>query len=130
MYSNANKTVKGAFLSSQEVFAEQIIALYTSDQAVAKIAVSLLGVAAAFQLVDGLQVAAGGALRGYKDTQVPMLVNLFSYWAVGFVMAWGLGIYLAKGPVYVWVGLVAGLFVAAILLSWRFEKIAAVYKAQ
>lgn len=104
------------------LFAKQIIGLYTSDSAVATVAVSLLGVAAAFQLVDGLQVAAGGALRGYKDTQVPMLINIFSYWAIGFAMAWGLGIYLEKGPVFVWVGLVAGLLVASILLTWRFEK--------
>jgi len=105
------------------LFADQIIGLYTADQAVAKIAVSLLGMAAAFQLVDGLQVAAGGALRGFKDTQMPMLINLFSYWAVGFTLAWGLGIYLQMGPVAIWAGLVAGLFVASLLLTWRFEKI-------
>ncbi len=105
------------------LFAQQIIGLYTQDVLVAKIAVSLLGMAAAFQIVDGIQVAASGALRGYKDTQIPMYVNLFSYWAVGFVMAWYLGIKLELGPTYIWAGLVGGLAVASVLLSWRFEKI-------
>lgn len=105
------------------LFANQIIGLYTTDTEVAVIAVSLLGVAAAFQIVDGLQVAAGGALRGYKDTEVPMYINIFSYWAIGFVLAWGLGVYLQKGPVFVWLGLVAGLFVASVLLTWRFERL-------
>ena len=105
------------------LFAQQIIGLYTQDALVAKIAVSLLGMAAAFQIVDGIQVAASGALRGYKDTQIPMYVNLFSYWAVGFVMAWYFGIKLELGPTYIWAGLVGGLAVASVLLSWRFEKI-------
>ncbi|HEX6928191.1 MAG TPA: MATE family efflux transporter, partial [Gammaproteobacteria bacterium] len=52
---------------------EPIVALYTSDPAVTAMAMSLLWVAAAFQLFDGLQVAASGVLRGYKDTRVPML---------------------------------------------------------
>ncbi len=105
------------------LFAHQIIGLYTQDALVAKIAVSLLAMAAAFQIVDGIQVAASGALRGYKDTQIPMYVNLFSYWAVGFMMAWYLGIKLELGPSYIWAGLVGGLAVASVLLTWRFEKI-------
>jgi MATE family multidrug resistance protein len=105
------------------IFAEQIIGLYTQDQAVAKVAISLLGMAAAFQVVDGIQVAASGALRGFKDTQIPMYLNLFSYWAVGFTLAWYLGIHLRLGPNMVWAGLVAGLAVAAVLLTWRFEKV-------
>ena len=105
------------------LFAQQIIGLYTQDALVAKIAISLLGMAAAFQIVDGIQVAASGALRGYKDTQFPMYINLFSYWAVGFAMAWYLGIKLELGPTYIWAGLVGGLAVASVLLSWRFERI-------
>jgi len=102
------------------LFAQQIIAWYTKDALVASIAVSLLGMAAAFQIVDGIQVAASGALRGYKDTKIPMYVNLFSYWPVGFLMAWYLGIKLQLGPSYIWAGLVGGLLVASILLTWRF----------
>lgn len=105
------------------LFADQIIGLYTKDPAVAQIAISLLGMAAAFQVVDGLQVAASGALRGFKDTKIPMYVNLFSYWAVGFTLAWYLGIHLRMGPSMVWAGLVAGLAVAAVLLTWRFEMV-------
>ncbi len=102
------------------LFAQQIIGLYTQDAVVAKIAVSLLGMAAAFQIVDGIQVAASGALRGFKDTQIPMYINLFSYWPVGFLMAWYLGIKMQLGPTYIWGGLVGGLLVASILLTWRF----------
>ena len=105
------------------LLAQQIIGLYTQDAVVAEIAVSLLGMAAAFQIVDGIQVAASGALRGYKDTKIPMIINLFSYWPVGFVMAWYLGIKMQLGPSYIWAGLVGGLLVASILLTWRFKVI-------
>ncbi|MBT8142635.1 MAG: MATE family efflux transporter [Gammaproteobacteria bacterium] len=105
------------------VFATQIIGFYTDDPAVAKVAIGLLGMAAAFQIVDGIQVAASGALRGFKDTQIPMYMNLFSYWAIGFVVAWYLGIHKSMGPNMVWFGLVIGLAVAAVLLTWRFEVV-------
>ncbi|MBA3563332.1 MAG: MATE family efflux transporter [Gammaproteobacteria bacterium] len=110
------------------VFKDAIVGLYTSDEAVANIAVSLLFVAAIFQISDGLQVGAAGALRGFKDTRVPMLLNFFSYWLVGFPLAWYLGLVAGLGPQAVWIGLVAGLSVAAILLTWRFALISACAK--
>lgn len=105
------------------LFADTIIGFYTKDEAVALVAISLLGMAAAFQVVDGIQVAASGALRGFKDTQIPMYINLFSYWPVGFTLAWYLGIHLKLGPAMIWLGLVGGLAVASILLTWRFELV-------
>jgi MATE family multidrug resistance protein len=105
------------------VFNLQIAALYTSDSAVRELATTLLLMAAIFQVSDGLQVGAGGALRGFKDTTVPMAITLFAYWLVGFPIAYLLGVYQARGPVYVWLGLIAGLCIAALLLSLRYRVI-------
>ncbi|MDP0971764.1 MATE family efflux transporter, partial [Klebsiella pneumoniae] len=67
------------------LFAADIVQLYTDDSEVAAIAVSLLFYAAVFQLSDGIQVAAAGALRGIKDMTFIMNSNLFSFWLLGFV---------------------------------------------
>jgi len=105
------------------IFGRQIAAFYTVDLEVQQIAVALLFVAAVFQVSDGLQVGAAGALRGFKDTRVPMFINVFSYWVIGFPLAWVLGIHLRLGPQSVWAGLVAGLTVSAILLNIRYAAI-------
>jgi MATE family multidrug resistance protein len=90
---------------------------------VTSVAVSLLGIAAVFQIVDGVQVSAMGALRGLKDTFVPMMISVLSYWGLGL----GVGYYLAFpagwGPEGLWWGLVTGLGSAAILLTWRFQLV-------
>jgi MATE family multidrug resistance protein len=102
------------------LFNSQIAALYTRDLAVRELATSLLLMAAIFQVSDGLQVGAGGALRGFKDTTVPMAITLFAYWLVGFPIAYFVGVQQARGPIYVWLGLIVGLTVAAVLLSTRY----------
>lgn len=102
---------------------EKIVLLYTTETTVAKLAVSLLHVAALFQVSDGLQVSAVGALRGLKDTRVPMLITFFAYWIVGLPLAYLLGINRALGPQGLWIGLIFGLTVAALLLSLRFRMI-------
>ena len=84
-------------------------------------AVPLLLVAAAFQTVDSLQAVASGILRGVKDTRVPMVIAVFSYWGVGLPVAWVLGFGLDWGGVGVWWGLAFGLAVAALLLNARFQ---------
>lgn len=104
------------------LFRESIVALYTNDAEVTAMALGLLWVAAAFQIFDGLQVAASGVLRGYKDTRVPMLITLVAYWLAGFPTAWIFGIVLGYGPVGVWCGLIVGLFIAGILLTVRFAR--------
>ena len=83
-------------------------------------AVPLLFVAAAFQLVDGLQVIGTGLLRGLKDTTVPMFIAVFSYWGIGMASAYAFGIALDFGAVGVWWGLALGLLFAAILMNWRY----------
>lgn len=99
-----------------------IAALYTGDAAVAALAVQLLHVAAAFQISDGLQVSAGGALRGLHDTRGPMLITLFAYWLIGFPFGWWLAFGHGQGAPGLWFGLVAGLSCAALLLNLRFRR--------
>lgn len=101
----------------------QITAIYTPDHAVQTLAVGFLSMAAIFQLSDALQVTSAGALRGLKDTRVPMLVSLFSYWIIGFPTAWLLAHYTSLGPTGYWAGMIAGLSTAAALLNWRFKRL-------
>lgn len=102
------------------LFPELIVGLYTGDAAVAGMAMTLLFAAALFQFSDGLQVSASGALRGLKDTAVPMFITMFSYWVVGFPAAWLIGIEWSVGPQGLWGGLAVGLTTAALLLNLRF----------
>ncbi len=82
--------------------------------------ISLLAVAALFQIVDALQVMALGLLRGVQDTTVPMILAAISYWVIGMPVGWLLGFPLGLGAVGVWLGLVTGLGLAAVFLMWRF----------
>jgi len=83
------------------------------------IAVQLLVIAALFQIFDGVQVIAVGALRGYRDTAVPMLIAAIGYWAIGFAASWLLAFPLGLGAVGLWWGLALGLAVVAISLILR-----------
>lgn len=99
---------------------------YTDDTTVRVLATSLLLFAALFQLPDALQVAASGALRGFKDTQGPMWITLAAYWGVGLPVGWVLGFgkfgLVPMGPQGFWIGLIAGLGVAAVLLNVRLVR--------
>ena len=99
---------------------ELITSIYTQDIDVQSVAVSLLYMAAIFQISDGLQVSGYGALRGLKDTKIPMYVNLVAYWIIGLPVGYYLGITQDIGPQGLWMGLIAGLTVAAILHNSRF----------
>lgn len=109
------------------IFAAPVAGLYSADPAVRSLAASLLLLAALFQVSDTLQVTAAGALRGYEDTRSIMLITLPSYWLVGLGCGVWLGISgLPPGPLGVhgfWLGLLAGLSVAALLLTWRLTRI-------
>jgi MATE family multidrug resistance protein len=105
------------------VFRNSIVSLYTNDPAVQAIAVSLLLMAAIFQIGDGVQIGAAGALRGYKDTRVPMVINIFSYWFLAFPLAYLAAITYRLPPQYIWAGFVLGLSVAAILLTVRYRRV-------
>jgi MATE family multidrug resistance protein len=97
-----------------------IAAIYTEDEAVHGIAVRLLFMAAIFQIFDGLQVASAGALRGLKDTAMPMFITLVAYWGLGLPLGVWMGLVLDGGPQALWIGLIAGLIAAAVLLNTRF----------
>ncbi len=92
---------------------------------VVRYAATFLTMAGAFQVFDGVQVAAVGALRGLKDTRIPMLITLLSYWVVGFVTGLVCAFWLDMGPRGMWFGLLAGLACAATLLSLRFRALTA-----
>ena len=99
----------------------QIAALYTTDPALIAGAAALLTVAALFQLSDGVQVASMGALRGLKDTRIPMFIAAFSYWGIGMPAGWLLTFPGGLGISGMWFGLIAGLSCAALLLTLRFH---------
>lgn len=102
------------------LFPDAITSIYTNDAEVKAVAVELLFFAAVFQLSDGLQVAGFGALRGLKDTKMPMFVNLFAYWVIGISVAYYLGFISDYGAPGLWIGLITGLTVAGILHNLRF----------
>jgi len=104
-----------------------IISLYLdlsnpANADVVALAITLLGIAAFFQLFDGVQVAAAGALRGLKDTRVPMVLAFFSYWLIGLSIGYALGFRAGWGSEGLWWGLVVGLAAAACLLTLRFHR--------
>jgi len=91
--------------------------------AVLAIAGPFVVVAGIFQLVDGLQAIAAGLLRGLKDTRIPMVLALISYWPIGFFCAWFFAFPAGFGGIGVWFGFLGGLAAAAILLNWRFYRL-------
>ena len=101
---------------------DAIVGVYTNDLAVAGLASTLLLYAAAFQFPDGIQVLSAGALRGLKDTRVPMFIAMFAYWGLGMPLGAGLGLWLGMGPQGMWIGLIVGLTAAAILMGWRLHR--------
>lgn len=99
-----------------------IIGLYTQAAGVAGIAVSFLYLAALFQIFDCIQATANGALRGLKDTRVPMLITVSAYWIVGMPVAVWLAFGTALGPRGIWWGFIVALAVAAAGLAPRFLR--------
>ena len=87
------------------------------------IASKLLLVAAVFQISDGIQVVVLGALRGLQDVKIPMYIAFVAYWIVGFPISFYLGKYTELKAVGVWIGLLAGLTIAALFLYIRFHKL-------
>ncbi len=91
------------------------------NKEVLEIASKLLLVAAVFQISDSIQVVFLGALRGLQDVKIPMLFIFIAYWVVGFPVSWFLGKADVYGSIGIWIGLLSGLTVAAILLYIRFN---------
>mgnify|MGYP001234839985 CR=1 FL=1 len=101
-----------------------LASLFTRDPAVIALATLLMAYAALFQYPDGLQALSAGALRGLKDTRVPMFITVLAYWGLGLPLGYWLGLGLGQGAPGLWTGLILGLSVAAGLLGWRFWRLA------
>jgi len=101
-----------------------LIRLYTNDPRVLAVGPSLLWIAAAFQIFDGIQTVATGALRGLGETRVPMLANLVGYWVLGLPMGLSLCFLLHRGIFGLWLGLTLALVVIALTLlrRWRHDS--------
>lgn len=99
-----------------------IVGLYTDAAAVTPLAVQFLYFAAVFQIFDCIQATANGALRGVKDTRVPMLITVSAYWIVGLPLAWWLSFRTSTGPFGVWWGFIVSLAIAAAGLSARVAR--------
>ena len=85
-------------------------------------AMTLIGIAAAFQVADGMQAVAAGALRGLGDTRVPFGLAAVGYWGLGFPLAWWLTGPMGAGPAGAWWGLAASLLAVAVALTLRFLR--------
>jgi MATE family multidrug resistance protein len=103
------------------LFPRQIANVYTKDPSVVSFSVTLLAIAAVFQLFDGLQTVASGALRGIGNTVTPMLWNLICYWAIGLPLGAWLCFGLKWGAVGLWDGLCLSLILigAGLVGVWR-----------
>ena len=113
----------GSMVGSAALFAaipEWLVRRFTPDADVIAIGIGLLFVAAVFQLFDGIQAAATGALRGLANTQTPMLVNLVGHWVIGLPTAYLLCFQYGWGARGLWAGLAAGLIVTGgtLLVVW------------
>ncbi len=95
----------------------------SESQAVGAVAVQLLVLAGVFQVFDGAQTVANGALRGLKDTFWPMVIGLVSYWAIG--LSSGYYLMQTRGAQGLWLGVVIGLVFAATALIWRWRRMSA-----
>ena len=104
-------------------FNDVIPYIFTQDPEVVKIAAKLLYVAAAFQLFDAVQLSALASLRALADVKWPLITSIFSYYVVGVPFAYIAGTMIGLGPVGVWLGLLMGLMLAAILFLYRFNKL-------
>lgn len=121
MAAGATFMLVGVFLFL--VFPEELVALFSKDPAVRSLGVRLLHLAAIFQLFDGVQVVAAGALRGAGDAKWPFVITLLSHWGVGLPIALWLGFGAGGGTYGFMVGLTVGLAVVALAMFFRFERL-------
>lgn len=104
------------------IFRNALPTIYINDPEVIKIASGLLIIAAIFQVSDGVQVVAQGALRGIQDVKIPTAITFMAYWVFGLPISYYSANYMDFGPTGVWMGLVIGLTISAGLLTYRFRK--------
>jgi len=99
---------------------EYLVRIYTSDPAIVILGTKLLKIAGIFQVFDALQAMGVQSLKGLKDTKLPFLYTMISYWIVGMGVSVYCGFHLLWGPEGVWFGMVVSLLLVAVLLWRRF----------
>jgi MATE family multidrug resistance protein len=107
-----------------------LLRVFSTDPRIIDIGVSLLAIAAAFQLFDGTQAVATGALRGISETRVPMIVNVIGHWFLGLPVGYALCFRFGWGVRGLWIGLSIGLVVAALVLTVVWWKRTLTFAAQ
>lgn len=105
------------------LFRNYLPLLYIDERPVIEMASTLLIIAGFFQLSDGLQVVGLGALRGLSDVRVPTLVTLVAYWVIGLPLGYLLAFYLKWNELGIWIGLLTGLTLTAVMLIYRFHSL-------
>jgi MATE family multidrug resistance protein len=115
--------VMGFFGLCFVVFRNSLPSIYISDIEVIKTASTLLIVAAFFQISDGLQAVGLGILRGILDVKIPMIITFFIYWLLGIPVGYLLGFTFKMGVAGIWLGLLLGLTLAAIIFTRRFYSL-------
>jgi multidrug resistance protein, MATE family len=104
------------------IFPRWIARIYTPDESVIRTTIALLAAGAAFQLFDGLQTVATGALRGAGDTRTPMLCHLTAYWIIGLPLGAWLCFRRGWGAFGLWAGLSLALILIGIILLWTWRR--------
>jgi MATE family multidrug resistance protein len=111
-----------------KLFSDPVIRLYIDPAdpmlaTILPIGRQLISLAALFQIFDGAQAVAAGALRGLRDTSAALIAATFGYWVIGMPCGLILAFTLKWGPTGLWWGFVAGLFLVSISLTWRFNQL-------
>jgi multidrug resistance protein, MATE family len=113
--------IQGGFAVIYLTLGHQVALLFTNQQEVVELASRLMIITGIFQLADGVQVTSAGCLRGLADIRLPMLIGIFCYWAIAIPTAIIFAFPAHTGPTGIWIGLAAGLFAAALFLTWRLQ---------
>lgn len=103
------------------LFPTHCVDIYSNDVQLLQAAASLLFFAAIYQVPDAIQAACSGALRGCKDTKIPMLIQTIAFWGIGLPVGCYLGLHLQWGARGFWIGLICGLTSAAVMLLLRLK---------
>lgn len=106
------------------VFRNQLPYLFNDNDEVVALAATLILFGGIFQISDSTQAIAAGLLRGIKDVKVPTVLIALAYWIIGIPFGYFLTFYLEMGAVGIWIGFITGLTFSALLLYFRFRKIA------
>ena len=103
------------------LFGKQLAGLIVSDPEVISVAAQIFMVFALFQIMDGVQSTALGALRGMSDTRWPAIVSFIAYWVISLPLGWGLATWGGLGTPGIWAGFFLGILIAAVALVRRFR---------